>query len=322
MPVLRTKIGPLDIAVQSDDSEFLAVANHALPRNGPATSPKISIEIHKNPSIELNDVGAHIQDGQVFALNHVTYRFCPDPGVCWALVGEEALGLIDYGKSKTVWQVKHLPPPNRSSFHLYVLDPLSLLLPELGLLVCHGAAVVTEHGATLILGSSKSGKSSLSFLASHMGTSEGIRFLSDDTFVLDFDSSTIQVYPVNTGFGLSSKLLDEVSVRDRHIIQVGQGKVYLSRVPNQAKGPHRVAQMVFLSKQTEDILGTEVLTMNREKTLRALVNSQTTIGSPYLIERLNLFRRLACQISGVTLRYSKYCDVNVLRKILNEEIGT
>ena len=320
MQILRCKTGPLDFEVQAGDPDIISIVKHALPSSGSAKDvPKATITIYNSPSWSQITEGAHAPDGLVFKLKHVTYIYYPNDDTYWIYVGDRARGLIDLKKSTTVWNVRHPIRPLRSAFHILMLDPLSLLLPPYGLLICHGAAVVSKQEATLLFGGSKSGKSSLGFLASHMNPSNGIRILSDDTLILDFTTNVAQVYPVNTGFGLTYDLLKSLNVQEQDILQYGQGKAYLSQVPHQTQGAYRINRIILLENQTEGPPETQVSKLNYERTLRAVLDNQTTIGSPYLIQRLNLFRRLVGQASGISLRYSTYCDLNVLLKMITED---
>lgn len=317
MHTLRCKTGPLDLEVHVEDFDLLSLIEHTLPVGSVKAAPKATIRIHEKASCsQILERASYDPTAIVYDLKNVTYIYYPHDSLYRVSVGDRARGLIDFKKSSAVWSMWRSIPTPRSTFHILVLDPLSLLLPSHGLQILHGAAVVSRQGSTLLLGRSGSGKSSLGLLASHLNPDDEIRFLSDDTLFLDFTSDVVQVHPVNTGFGITFELLTRLNIWDHNILQYGQGKVYLSHVPYQSQGPHNIRRIIFLEKESDGASSTRVTRLSREKTLLNLLDSQTTIGSPFLLERFNLLRRLTRQAPGISLRYSKYCDLDVLRTIV------
>ena len=296
MHILRRKTGPLDLEVHVADFDILSLIERTLPVGSVKATPKATIRIHEKVSCsQILERDSYDPTAIVYDLKNVTYVYYPHDSIYRVSVGNRARGLIDVRKSFAVWNVWRSIPTPRSTFHILVLDPLSLLLPFHGLQIFHGAAVVSRQGATLLLGRSGSGKSSLGLLASHLNPNNEIRFLSDDTLFLDFTADVVQVHPVNTGFGVTFELLTRLNIWDHNILQYGQEKVYLSHVPYQSQGPHKISRIIFLEKESDGSPGTKVKRLSREKTLRNLLDSQTTIGGPFLLERFNLLRRLTRQ---------------------------
>lgn len=320
MHILRCKTGPLDLEVHVEDFDILSFIEHTLPVGSVKAAPEATIRIHEKASCpQIHERASYDPTAIVYDLKNVTYVYYPHDSIYRVSVGNRARGLIDFKKSSAVWNMRRSIPAPRSAFHILVLDPLSLLLPSRGLQILHGAAVVSRQGATLLLGRSGSGKSSLGLLASHLNPDDEIRFLSDDTLFLDFTSDIVQVHPVHTGFGITSELLARLNIRDHNILQYGQGKAYLSHVPCQSQGPHKISRIIFLEKESAGPPSTKVTRLSREKTLLNLLDSQTTIGSPFLLERFNLLKRLTRQAPGISLRYAKYCNLDVLRTIVTED---
>lgn len=322
MHVLRRKVGPVDAKVRTDIPDVLAMVDHALEDAGSRTDFQAVVTI-RHGSVSAHRVeGSPDSGNMVFHLKHVIYEYDPNNLIYHVYAGCRARGFIDFKKSTAEWEVLQ-PMLPRSTFHVLVLDPLSLLLPRCGIMICHGAAVAGKRGAVLLFGPSGCGKSTLGFLISHESSADGIRFMSDDTLILDFTRDVIQTYPINSGFGLTPDLIRRFSLQDakRGVLQRSQGKVYLSDVPSRVMGPQPVDRIIFLEKCPRRSNETEISWLDRKGTLRALLDSQATIASPNLMDRLALCQRLATQAPGICLRYVTYCDLDVLRQVVLEDSG-
>src|SRR5207244_1122347 len=99
-------------------------------------------------------------------------------------------------------------------------------------------------------GRSGSGKSTLSFLLSHTKSWSDTRCLSDDTFILDANEPAIHVYPVLSGFGLTSSILSRfhLPANEEQVVQRTTEKIYLKCVPRQLLEPRPVSGLIFLDK--------------------------------------------------------------------------
>lgn len=322
MHTLRRKIGPVAFEVRTDILDILSMVEHALEDDGFATGSQAVVTI-RHSSASAQRVENYPGPGNVvFHLKHVTYAYDPNRLLYHVCAEDSARGIIDFKTSTAEWDVLQ-PMLPRSAFHVLVLDPLSLLLTCHSVIICHGAAVAGKRGAVLLFGRSGCGKSTLGFLISHENPAAGIRFMSDDTLILDCTRDVIRAYPINSGFGLTPDLIRRFSLQaaGREVLQRSRGKVYLSDVPRRAMGPQQVDRIVFLEKCSDGSNGTEVSWLDRKRTLRALLDSQMTIASPYIMNRLTMCQRLARQAPGVHLRYTTYCDLDVLRRVLEEDLS-
>jgi energy-coupling factor transporter ATP-binding protein EcfA2 len=257
--------------------------------------------------------------GRKFTLNDDVVYQLREEGLGFEVqVGDFAEGTIMFREQTARWEVAG-PLPPRSMFHLLMLDPISLFAPTHGLMVCHGAAVIYDGGAVLLLGNSGAGKSTLSFLLSQSEGGE-IRALTDDTFILDFTGENITVWPIQTGYGLGSQLLSRFGIdpRDEDLIQRSNGKSYIKSVPGQAPSQaYRIDRFIFLDRDEEAVVGTPVVQpLGMAATLRTLIDSQTSIANPYAIDKLKFWSRMAKQTVGSLVRYREYCDPAILREFI------
>lgn len=321
MQTLQRKIGPVGFEVRTDIQGILSMVEQALEDDSSAADSQAVVTIRHNSTPAKRADDAPASGNRIFHLKHVTYAYDPNRLLYHVCAGNHARGIIDFKRSISKWEVLH-PMLPRSAFHVMVLDPLSLLLLRHSVIICHGAAVTGKQGAILLFGRSGCGKSTLGFLISHENNTSGIRFMCDDTLILDFTRDLVRAYPINSGFGLTPDLVRRFNLQaaGRVVLQRSRGKVYLSEVPHQVRGPQQIDRIIFLEKCSNISNRTEVSWLDKKRTLRALLEAQTTISSPYTMDQFTMYQRLAWQSPGVHLRYTKHCDLDVLRRVLEENV--
>lgn len=232
-------------------------------------------------------------------------------------IADSVRGVIDLeGETASYEAAPGLQP--RTVLHVMLLDPLSLILPRYDGLILHAAAVSTPKGAAVLIGQSGVGKSTLGFLLSHATADGSIRHMADDTLFLIFQGGGAMVHPIRSGFGLSEALLRAhgVSLTEADVLQRSREKAYVHQLPYQDRGPAQAARLVFLEHGDTPDRGTAVMPQGRAGALQRLLDSQTTIASPYMVKRLQLLNRLAAGVPASVCRYPEYCDVDVLRGLL------
>jgi len=309
---LVCSVGTAAVRIESDVRELVTVAERALGRGGAGDTIRAVIRVGRVDTAPKH--GAHDPGWRIFELRNATFAYDPRSLRYAVETGGQASGIVDCrGESAEWWLVGSLPP--RTLLHAFVLDPLSLLLPPHGVLICHGAAIAAHGEATLIFGRSGVGKSTLAFLASHEEPDFGVRHLSDDTVILDFTSDIVEAYPVGSGFGVTPDVLERFALRDSPVMQKSRGKAYLLEVPRRTLGPHPVRRVIFLRKSDAAPAGGDLRKLPQAETLSALLDAQTSIAGPHMISRLAMWRRLATQVSAVEVRYRERCDVDLIKRI-------
>lgn len=270
--------------------------------------PHINIKINSQFESYRNDYQLSTEEHN-FKLKGSTYIYNTYFESYRTFIEDRASGMIDSLTQKVEWNIQQHNWLPRSFFHLLILDPLSLILPKYNSIILHAAALSTEHGAVLILGDSGYGKSTLCFLASR---GNKIKSLSDDTVAVNCNS-ILKVHPIPSGFGLSPGLLN-IDSDSNNILQKSKGKIYYKSIPNQRTEPQILKSIILLRKW-----GTEKTTFSRLNSLEALksiLDSQTTIGSPFNNIRFQLFRRLSTEVPCYELKYPEICDIEVFNQVV------
>lgn len=321
MYVLKRNIGSRLVELRTTLPELIQVVEHAfaVDLSRESEPPLAVITVRCSPSLPQHVQHSEHADSLVFHLTDgITYTYNPSRMTYCVNAGESIQGIIDIQRSTAEYTVA-MPILPRTALHLLVLDPLSLLLIPHGILIYHAAALAAKGGASLLLGPSGSGKSTLGFLASHCDPAHDVQFMSDDTVVLDFSSGQACVYPINSGFGLSPGIIKrfDLQISEENVLQRSRGKIYVKSLSTQACKAQAAKQVVFLDKKVTSDRNTTVNWMNYGGTLRALLDSQTTIAGPYLKEKLRLNSLLAGQAKGVCLQYLEHCELETLRTVLN-----
>ena len=314
-------LGPSSFSLCTEESDLIADFSQMLGSeagNGNTVIGEIHIAGGQNESIT---VGPQIRadDGRSFVFdNDVTYRLQHGSRVAYdVFVKDVARGMVSCHRNMAHWQLARRPPA-RTAFHLLALDPLSLFAPRLGLMVCHGGAVVSDDRALLLFGVSGVGKSTLGFLLSHTGDCD-FRSLTDDTFVLDFGGNDVLVWPISTGFGLSLDFLNGagIDVQSGNVLQRIERKTYVKRLPRQAEGrPYFVKDVVFLDRRRSAGGRPSILRLRQTQAVMALLDSQASIPTPYTAEKLGLWARLARQATATSVLFDDYCDPKLLRSVI------
>lgn len=208
---------------------------------------------------------------------------------------------------------------------MLILDPISLLLPSCGGLIVHAATLSVGQSATLVLGRSGSGKSTLSFLSAHHSPlTSDLRQLADDTALLRYNNGTSDIVaePIKTGFGLAPQLVNSRELGQSAVLERRSDKIYLRSVPNETGGVFPVLQVIFLERSESVLEKTEIRKLRQNELLKELLRYKTEIGSPFVRERLGLWRKLSRQASGVKIRYSEILNLdtfrNIVRGVVNE----
>ena len=308
-------LGSARAEIRSDVPEVLDVVRAALPRadGGGEADARITVSRTPGRSRFADEAGGNGEG--VFRFEEgIVYRYDPERQRYSVTVRDAAWGEIDMAGCSATWLVAR-PMLPRSLLHSLVLDPLSLMLPLRGVLICHGAAVVAQDGATLLLGPSGSGKSTLTYLLSGGGIPGGLRPLTDDTMVLDFMGEAVRVFPIRSGFGLPESLHPGGSEADfgGPALQSSHGKVYVPKLPGTADGPHAVRRVAFLCKGASEEDRTELVPLGRAEARWHLLDGQSVIPSPGMVHRVGFMDRLALQASAVRVAYGERCDVGALR---------
>lgn len=309
---MHWQAGPMNVVLRCDVSGLITTLGRALPPGSDGT-PAATISIRAACELRPADEECSSPAFRRFRLKHVTYTYGSEAASYTMRVGDRAWGRCDCRRLQVEWAVAADIPP-RSALHLLVLDPLSLLLPLHGALVCHAAVLVNDAGATLLVGPSGSGKSSLGFLLSHAGDAPAWRFLSDDTVILQDAGGLILAHPVRSGFGLPVDLAARFSAMlgDMVVLQRARGKIYFEGVPNQCARPQALRQIVFLERgecAEEDIM---VARRRPAETLRALIDLHASIAGPHLVAQFKLWQRLAREIPASGVRFRAHCPPDVL----------
>lgn len=306
MRSVTLRVGQVAVRVESDVPEVLAVSKFALPQAGNRHA-SITVRVLASDTAPPPVIGA--EGEEVFALKHeTTFAYAASTRSYRAWFADAAWGTIDCDDELAEWRILTLLPP-RTVLHSFILDPLSLLLPKHRSMICHGAAVVRQEGACLIFGKSGTGKSTLAFLATHTAGRNGLKHFADDTVLIDASGEVATAHPIQSGFGLSPECITRFGLDDRPVIQASRGKRYLTTVPHREIQARQIERAVFLIRDPEAPERAVVEELRNPAALRAMLAAQTSIASPYTMERFRMWKRIAAHVRTMAVRYRRYCDV-------------
>jgi hypothetical protein len=300
-------------ATRALESDGIAVSDASIPAPG---EPAVTIIVRKSVSQPPDWEHLPTDLKEFRFVDGVVYRYSPGLDRYYVTAGDGIWGTIDFATSQVEWYANAFEP--RYAVNLMVLDPLSLILPGQGLLICHAAAIEMNHKAALLYGKSGVGKSTISFLLSRRTEEARIRVIADDTVLLDLSADTPQIHPVYTGFGLTPAIAQEHGL-DRAGCEVlfhNRGKNYYPRVPGQATGGAPVTMIVFLCKCDDGRVGTDVEQLPSGQAVLRLLAAQSSIPNPNLIKRVSWLQRLASQTTCFSLSYDTSCDLDLLTTLL------
>lgn len=319
--------GGITVGIESEYAQFLKVANIALPPAKLGTRPDIQLLIRRRSFGTHSDSFALKRTNKTieYQLPTSLYTYFPELNYYNVTIPKIGSGVISFEYKKIEWSLVQPKLSPRSAFHMLILDPISLLLPSWRGLIVHAATLSAGQSATLVLGRSGSGKSTLSFLSTHEPPlASDLRQLADDTALLRYNNGTSDIVaePIKTGFGLAPELVNSRGLGKSAILERRSDKIYLQSVPNEIGGSLPVSQIVFLERSGSFLERTEIRKLCRNQLLKELLRYKTEIGSPFVRERLGLWRKLSRQASGVKIRYSEILNLdtfrNIVRGVVNE----
>ena len=317
---LGWKLGPAHFTLDTDISGLVDQFCHLLenPEKAGVNLGTVAFRSGR-PEIEGFSGGLRSSRSRAFtAQDGASYVFDREKDVCYVSLPRIAKGTIAFSESSVSWELEKIPKP-RSTFHILVLNPLTLFAPAHRLMIHHAAAITVERDAILLFGHSGIGKSTLTFLLSHSNTAADLCALSDDVVIMDFREREVVVWPINTGFGLSEEILtaSDLDIHERNIIQRSRNKLYLRCLPKQSPdGPYVVKRVVFLERDPAVDDGTRVQELDANSTLKRLLMFHTSMPRPYLVAKLDLCRSLARQAKGTVLSFGDYCDPDTVTALV------
>ena len=319
--------GGTTVRVESEFAQFFRVANLAVPPAKPGIPPDIRLLIRRcRPETQFVPFSTERTGRTIeYHLSTPSYTYFPGLNFYNVTIPEIGSGVISFKEKKIEWLLRQPKLSPRSAFHMLILDPVSLFLPSWGGLIVHAATLSLGQSATLILGRSGSGKSTLSFLSAHEPPlNSDLRQLADDTALLRYRNgvSDIVAEPIKTGFGLAPQLVNSRGLGKSATLERRSDKIYLQSVPNETGGTLPVSQVIFLKRSGSSLEETEIRKLCQNQLLKELLRYKTEIGSPFVRERLGLWRKLSQQASGVKIRYSEILNLdtfkNIIRGVVNE----
>ena len=246
-----------------------------------------------------------------FKLKFFTYLYDKDQRICYAF-NSNIVGQIDYNSNTTIWYLCDSNYVGRNLFHILILDPMSLMLPELNRIVFHGAALEVNGNGILLLGHSGAGKSTISHKISQVFHNSAK--LCDDTFILEVKKEIV-LYPLDTGEGYNIEIAKKLYDTGRYenlFYDPDKRKQYIIKKQNcKLDKPIIVKKILFLDRKEDytTLKNTNITKCNTGKNLINIVNSQTNILTPYAEYKFNLYKQISKEIEGYRVEYNIDCDV-------------
>lgn len=285
---------------------------------------KIFLVDSKDTFVKIaNTFLCHKHECKVFKLKNITYFYDMNNNVYFAL-NSMFLGKIFLNEQRSVWFLNDKTINGRNLFHTCILDPLSLILPKINKAVFHGSAIKQDNKAILFLGRSGNGKSTITYKL--IKSKNTFQKLCDDTFILE-NSNEILIHPLITGEGYSSDIANKLieDEKCRLLFQDNsKDKTYIMR-ENIDYSPISVSHIFFLFRKCNLQISnyTEIYGCNKNNILLNIIDSQTNIASPFLSNKIDLYKKIAQNVRGYKVLYNYECDERLLEKVLlNEKRNT
>lgn len=206
----------------------------------------------------------------------------------------------------------------RSLFHLGILDPYSLLCPKIGEIVVHGSILEKNHKAVLFIGRSGSGKSTVTHKLSKYSE---VNKLCDDTFIISFENNKLLAHSIDTGFGYDIDIAKSYIETGLYYELYNWGnKSYIFKKEKYSSVMIEPALIVFLNRiiSDEDISSTSIKKITKIELLRFFINNQTNISSPFLIEKMRIYKSISNILPGIYIDFINDCDISNLNDCIKE----
>lgn len=231
------------------------------------------------------------------------------------ILGSIYVGILNSKQKQVKWYVTETNVPSRNVFHIFVLDILSIVLPSVNKIVFHGASLRYENTAIALLGRSGNGKSTITRkLNECLLCSKN----SDDTFIVSI-AEQIKLYPINSGEGYEPDIADALLKKNINYSLLtdvrNAEKKYIINNKFDAT-PLELKSIYILNRETDSnsTLYTKIFTLLPEKAFLHMLNTQTNILTPYLKEKLALYKQIADRIGGNFVNFNFECDINMVIK--------
>ena len=311
-------IGNIVFHAYSEIPEYLEKLKYSLDTHSGKNSSDISIIIHRAEMMPSKTFFKSLLENRIeFPLRGCVYAYDKHSDTYNILRQDMTWGVIDFTTHSTVWHVYNDNMPIRNMIHSLFLDPLSLQIPRHNMMICHGAAISSEDGATVLLGPSGTGKSTLSFLMSHEKSNKDIKHMSDDTIVLESTDDKTFVYPIGTGFGISDMLADKYNVMNiNNILDKQNDKMYFKTVPNIMLDVVPLKNIILLNKCPSYNGTLSIRELSSSDSLKEILDSQTSITNPYINKKLQMLMRLSKKTTIYSVKYQSICDPQELINII------
>lgn len=257
-----------------------------------------------------------LNNGIDFHLLNINYRYFEKEKL-YIAYNEYSFGIIDIEKRIIKWYVNIDSFLPRSLFHLTILDPYSLLCPQINEIVVHGAVVSYDlKSSILFIGPSGSGKSTITH---KLCECNGYSKICDDTFLIRDDNKNLTVYGIDTGNGYTKEIAKKYIDSGKYYELYSQSnKTYIigKRSQNQIilKPKHIFFVDRFIEKKFEIILKP----LKEFEALKWFINCQTNIGTPFLVEKIALYKKISQCVVATKLDYYNNCDIERLSKYIHK----
>lgn len=219
------------------------------------------------------------------------------------------LGVFHFDKRTITWYTDKKDLDDRNMFHIFVLDPISLVLPIKNKIVFHGASIRDDNSSVAFLGRSGNGKSTVSRLLTERSR---YKKNSDDTFVVELSDNNVMLYPINSGEGYSYELAEQILLNndDYKVLYRTEEKCYLLNTKADLS-PQPLVKIFILKRQTNEKENyTNLFELDSSEALLHILNSQTNIIFPYLTRKMELYRMISKQVKITIVDYNNLCDVS------------
>lgn len=237
-------------------------------------------------------------------------HFYYDENQIMYIIRPSGFGIMNFEDRTITWYIDKNDLDGRSMFHIFVLDPLSLVLPVKNKIVFHGASISVNNYSVAFLGRSGNGKSTISRLIMEENNCEK---KSDDTFVIEVVPNDILLFPINSGEGYSYNLANQIlSEKDSYkVLYRKEKKCYIINT-HVNLSPQPLKKIIILEKQLDALKKdnyTRFAELSSPQALMHILNSQTNINSPYLSKKFELYRTISKQIKVEFACYNVFCDI-------------
>lgn len=305
MMLRKIQIGKLVLTVNASDSlqRNLNYFYSDIKENG--IDSKICITINCCKKLpELDD----IDNLTPIHMKNIVYFYKKDKCIYIAR-NEIASGIINMCSESCTWWVLETAYNVRSIFHTCILDPVSLIGVNYGVIVLHASLIECNNKGIIFIGKSGMGKSTVSMLVSQ--NSEDIFKQADDTVQIDCQTNNIRVIPLFTGEGYIESVADKYLSEEWNMLPNvrGAGKIYYFPAMQQVELP--LSEIIILEKTEQD--NTFEL-LNMGDALTEIVKHQTHISGPYLLKWFECIRILTLNVLIFKKKYKDVCNIDEITK--------